>query len=111
MYHSMAFLTVPKLSRSRRAFGSQSSAVIARVLNKAYHPKLKDQTSTLPGYFSTVVHLQNLDIDSRHPEEIAGHRDEMLWETAWHIIQRPHHQRCSHRQNQASHRSGLMMTS
>ena len=34
--------------------------------------------NALPGYLGTVVRLRNLDIDRRHPEEIAGHGDEML---------------------------------
>ena len=31
----------------------------------------------LPGYRNTIVRLRNLDIDSGHLEEIAGHRDEV----------------------------------
>ena len=34
---------------------------------------LKDQTNALPGFLSTNVRLRNLDIDSGHHEEIAGH--------------------------------------
>ena len=33
----------------------------------------------LPDGLGTLVRLRNLDIDSGHPEEIAGHWDEMLW--------------------------------
>ena len=56
-----------------------------------YLSKLKDQTYALPGYLGTVVRLGNMDIDSGHPEVIAGHWDEMPQETAWHLIQKPHH--------------------
>ena len=35
-----------------------------------YVSKLKDQINACPSYLSTIVCLRNLDIDSRHPEEL-----------------------------------------
>ena len=61
---------------------AQTTAALARLKtiwsDKHNLSKLKDQTNALPSYLCTIVRLRNLDIDSGHPEEIAGHWDEML---------------------------------
>ena len=55
---------------------AQTTAALARLKTiwfDKHISKLKDQTNAFPSYLCTIVRLRNLDIDSGHPEEIAGH--------------------------------------
>ena len=60
---------------------AQTTATLARlktILNdKHISLSSKMRLYVLPGYRNTIVRLRNLDIDSGHLEEIAGHRDEV----------------------------------
>ena len=57
-----------------------------------YHSKIQNQIDALLGPLYIPVRLRVMDPNKRSWKEDTGNRDEMLSQTPWHLLQRPHHQ-------------------